>query len=209
MSSAEVVPSTRIPTVTSTYLDPTSESGRTPLYIARRGRLDGVMLRLDVWEGLRDEATRALDLLEVDELQDRLTAGTVLEASLGELASPLRPPVVLASLPVRYVAHAGSDILTASRRAENTRNLAGFIAHWTRGYLRGSPVTDGSRPGPVIERDVAPAYHDDQIPFRLIWARTGEHREIRTLLAVRPLEGVLARAWTFPPPMDATTEGEA
>ena len=113
MSAAEVVPSTRIPTVTSTYLDPTSESGRTPLYIARRGRLDGVMLRLDVWEQLRDEATRSLDLRERDELQDRLSAGVLLEGSLGEVAAPLRPPAVLASLPIRYVAHAASDILTA------------------------------------------------------------------------------------------------
>ena len=61
----------------------------------------------------------------------------------------------------------------------------------------------------MIEREVAPAYHDDQVPFRIVWARAGEHREHRTLLAVRPLEGVLARAWTFPPPMDATTEGDA
>lgn len=209
MSTAEVVPSTRIPTVTAGYLDPTSESGRTPLYIARRGRLDGVMLRMDVWEELRDEATRAVDLAEADELQDRLLAGVTLEGPLGEVAAALRPSAVLAELSVRYVAHAASDILTASRRSENMRNLAGFLAHWTRGYLRGSAITDSSRPGPALERAVAPAYHPDQVPFRLVWARTGEHREVLTLLAVRPIEGVLARAWTFPPPMDATTEAEA
>lgn len=203
-----MVASTRIPTITSSYLDATSEAGRTPLYIARRGRLDGVMLRLDVWEEIRDEATRALDLIESDELRDRLLTGEPLEAPLGEMAAPLRPAAVLSQLPMRYVAHAASDVLTASRRAEDTRNLAGFLAHWTRGYLRGTPVLSDDRPGPVIEREVAPAYHPDQTPFRLLWARSGEHREVRTLLAIRPLEGVLARAWTFPPPMDATTEGD-
>ncbi|MGO1598462.1 MAG: hypothetical protein ACTHYR_04220 [Brachybacterium sp.] len=208
MSNAEVVSLTQIPKVTAAYLDVDSEAGRTPMYIARRGRLDGALLRMDVWESLRDEATRSVDLDELDELRDRLLAGTVEESSLGELAEALQPPALLSQLPMRFVSHVRSDILTASRRTPNARNLAGFLAHWTRGYLRGSAVNPDDQPGPAIVREVAPAYHADQLPFRLIWARSGERREIRTLLAVRPLEGVIARAWTFPPPMDATTEGE-
>lgn len=209
MTAAEIIPASQLVRNVATFLDADSVEGRTPAYIARRGRLDGVVMRLDVWEQLREQATLAADLAELDELRDRLAVGEARQSTLGEVAAELRPAMVLADLPISFVPHAHSDILTASRVAENTQNLAGFLAHFTRGYLRGHAICDPSRPGPIIERDVAPAYHEDQVPFRLVWARqTGDRLSGLTLLAVRPISGILARAWTFAPPMDATTEGE-
>ncbi|MGO2773507.1 MAG: hypothetical protein ACTIB2_08930 [Brachybacterium tyrofermentans] len=209
MSAAEIIPASQVVRSIASFLDTEAEAGQTPAYIARRGRLDGVMLRLDVWEQIREEGTRAIDLTERDELMDRLATGGAQQGTLGDVAAALRPSAVIAQLPVQHLPHARSDILTASRVAPDTRNLSGFLAHWTRGYLRGSSITDPARPGQTLERDVAPAYQDNQTPFRLVWSRSGDHREHSTLVAVRPLSGVMARAWTFAPPMDATNEGGA
>lgn len=209
MTAAEIIPASQLVRSVAAYLDPQGEAGLTPAYIARRGRLDGVVLRLDIWEQVRDQATAAEDLRERAELLDRLEIGTPHEGTMRDLAGNLDLSPALQELPVRYLEHARSDVLTAARLAPNTRNLAGFLAHWTRGYLRGEYITDPQRPGQTLERHVAPAYHDDQIPFRLIWSRSGDKREQSTLVAVRPLEGVLARAWMFAPPMDATAEEDA
>lgn len=209
MTAAEIIPASQLVRSVAAFLDPKGEAGLTPAYIARRGRLDGVVLRLDVWEQVRDRATAAEDLRERAELLDRLEIGTPHEGTLKDLAGQLDLSPVLETLPVRYLEHARSDVLTASRLAPNTRNLAGFLAHWTRGYLRGESISDPHRPGQTLERHVAPAYHDDQVPFRLIWSRSGNKCQQSTLVAVRPLEGVLARAWTFAPPMDATAEEDA
>jgi len=203
--TAEIVAASHIVRMTNAYLDPAGEAGLTPAYIQRRGRLDGVMLRLDVWESLRDQATLSIDLAERDELSDRWATAEPEDGTLGELAAPLRPSALLADLPVRFLPVVRGDILTASRTPD-CRNIAGFLAHWTRGYLRGTAITDPSRPGAVLYRDVAPAYYDDQIAFRIVWAATGPTREDLVLVAVRPLQGTLSRAWMYAPPMDASTD---
>lgn len=204
MTTAEIIPASLLNRSIPAYLDEDSVAGQTPAYVSRRGRLDGVLVRLDVWEEIRNDATRAIDLSESDELLDRVATGVAEATSLGELAPALGLPGVLAQLPARALPHARSDLLTASREVENTANLAGFLAHWTRGYLRGEPITDPTRPGEVLERDVAPAYYDNQVPFRLLWTRGGARRDVRTLVAVRAMHGTMARAWTFAPPMDAS-----
>lgn len=205
-STAEILPISQLVRRLSEFLDPDSVAGLTPTYIARRGRLDGVALRLDFWEEVRDQATLAVDLAERDELLDRLHTASTEETTLGEVAEALDPPQALRAVPIQVLPHARADLRTAARAAQSTRNLAGFLAHFARGYLQGTAVTDDTTPGPVLVRDVAPAYHEGERAFRILWARSGPTRSQLTLVAVRQLQGSLQRAWTFAPPMDASED---
>ncbi|MGQ4495492.1 hypothetical protein ACUH95_00545 [Dermabacteraceae bacterium P13101] len=190
------------------YLGASAPEGAdtSPLLISRHGKIVGALLRDELWEQVREDATARLDIQQVDEFVDRVATMPAEKVALGELFPTGSLPEFLEKVEVRALAYLRSDLRAAARAAKDLRNLAGFTAHLVRGYLQGSKFSSAA--GETFFREVAPAYWEGQVPFRLVW-QVPEGEQEPVLVAAVALTGVAANSWEYPEYMDATEIGTA